>query len=301
MEDDGFTSGVPGKESPLSSKRVTVIGLGLMGGSLAWALRRNGACGEVVGVARRQETASLALGKGIVDRATHDPMEGVRDADIVVLATPVRAIISLLHRLGPVLPSGCLVLDVGSTKAAICQAMEALPAWVQPLGGHPMCGKEVHGLDAATPDLYEGAPFILTPLPRTSAEALALARELAWAVGAWPVEMPPDRHDRLVAAVSHLPYLLAVVLTRLVARVGQEDAEVWDLAASGFRDTSRLAASDVTMMLDILLTNQAPIRALLADAAEELKRLAALLDQSDEASLREVLAAAQAARKEWKG
>jgi prephenate dehydrogenase len=113
--------------------------------------------------------------------------------------------------------------------------------------------------------------------------------------------MSPDRHDRLVAAVSHLPYVLAVVLTRLVARAGQEDAEVWDLAASGFRDTSRLAASDVTMMLDILLTNQAPLRALLAGAVAELERIATLLEQGDEERLREVLAAAQAARKEWKG
>ncbi|MBC7224020.1 MAG: prephenate dehydrogenase [Anaerolineae bacterium] len=285
----------------LAETRVAVVGLGLMGGSLAAALVQRGACAEVVGVARRPETCQQAEAKGFVHRATTDLQAGVAAAGLVILATPVRTILRLLPRLGALLAAGTVVLDVGSTKAAICQAMDALPAGLQPVGGHPMCGKEVHGLDAATPDLYEGAPFVLTPLPRTGAEALALARELARAAGAWPLEMPPDRHDRLVAAVSHLPYVLAVVLARLVARAGQEDAEVWDLAASGFRDTSRLAASDVTMMLDILLTNQAPIRTLLADAAEELGRLAALLEAGDEERLREVLAAAQAARREWKG
>ncbi|MGC8836815.1 MAG: prephenate dehydrogenase [Anaerolineae bacterium] len=285
----------------LSSARVAVVGLGLMGGSLAAALTRRRACAEVVGVARRPETCQQAEAEGFVHRATTDLQTGVAGADLVVLATPVRTILRLLPRLGTLLAPGTVVLDLGSTKAAIYRAMEDLPAGLQPVGGHPMCGKEVHGLEAATPDLYEGASFVLTPLPRTSAEALALARGLARAVGAWPLEMCPDRHDRLVAAVSHLPYILAVVLTRLVARAGQEDAEVWDLAASGFRDTSRLAASDVTMMLDILLTNQAPLRALLGSAVAELERIAALLEQGDEERLREVLAAAQAARKEWKG
>lgn len=301
MEDKDFTTVPPGEEGLLLSRRVAVVGLGLMGGSLAAALTRRGACAEVVGVARRPETCQKARAQGFVHRATTDLQDGVTGADLVVLATPVRTILWLLPRLGALLAPGTAILDVGSTKAAICQAMEALPAGLQPIGGHPMCGRETRGLDAATPDLYEDAPFVLTPLPRTSAEALALARELVRAVGARPVEMPPDRHDRLVAAASHLPYALAVVLTRLVARVGQQDADVWDLAASGFRDTSRLAASDVTMMLDILLTNQASIRSLLADAAEELGRLATLLERGDEERLREVLAAAQAARREWKG
>ncbi len=162
-----------------------------------------------------------------------------------------------------------------------------------------MCGRERSGLEAALPNLYEGAPFVLTPLPRTSSEALALAEELVVGIGACPMRMSPNRHDQLVGAVSQLPYLLAVALVRLVARAGQADAGVWELAASGFRDTSRLAASDVTMMLDILLTNREPLLPLLQEARKELGRLADTLEQEDEEGLREMLAAARTARREW--
>ena len=281
----------------LKDAQVTVVGLGLMGGSLAAALKAKGACREVRGVARRPETIAEALARGFVDGGTLDLAEGVRGADVVVLATPVRTIVELIPHLGPLLPPGCLLMDVGSTKAAIVAAMERLPAHVQPLGGHPMCGKEVSGIGAAEAGLYRGATFVLTPLPRTSPEALALAWELVEALGARPLVMDAHRHDRLVAAVSHLPYLLSLALVAAAEGVAEEDGMVWDLAASGFRDTSRLAASDVTMMLDILLTNREEVAGMLGRLRRELDELARLLEAEDEQGLRRLMEAARERRR----
>jgi len=271
---------------------VAIVGLGLMGGSLALALTQGGLCQEVVGVARRPSTARDAVARGVVHRATTELAEGVATADIVVLATPVRTILCQIHELAAILVRPCLLLDLGSTKGDIVAAMGDLPPQVQPVGAHPMCGKETAGLEAAEPTLYEGAPWVLVPLPRTSASALALAHELALAVGGCPLVMDADRHDRLVAAISHLPYSLAVALTLTASEMDAKDELTWQLAASGFRDTSRLAASDVTMMLDILLTNRNAMRHMLQRVSAHVNRLAELLAAGDEAALRALLVAA---------
>jgi prephenate dehydrogenase len=281
----------------LQDCRITIVGLGLMGGSLAMALReRIRPHRGVWGVSRQPRTMHQALIRNVVDFATLDLAEGVREADLVILATPVRTIIEMIGQVGPQLAPGAVLLDLGSTKADIVEAMARLPAHVQPLGGHPMCGKEVAGLDAAEATLYDGAVFVLTPLARTKGEALDLARQLATAVGARPLVMEAERHDRLVATISHLPYALAVALVGVAEEAGQEDELVWELAASGFRDTSRLAASELTMMLDILLTNRRSVAETLRRARGRLEALAALLEAGDEAALREVLGAAQARR-----
>ena len=280
----------------LAEGRVAVVGLGLMGGSLAGALR--GQCRAVIGVARRAETVEAALARGLVDRGTIDLADGVRRADVVILATPVRAILHTLDEIGPLLPEGCLLMDLGSTKAQVVARMAALPGHVQPLGGHPMCGKEVSGIAAADPTLYRGHTFVLTPLPRTSEAALARGRALVEAIGGRPLILPPERHDRLVAAISHLPYLLACALVGTAEATASIDPLVWDVAASGFRDTSRLAASDVTMMLDILLTNREPVLEALEDCARQLRDLARLVDSGDEGGLRDALAVVRKRRTE---
>ena len=253
------------------------------------ALTERALCREVVGVARRAETVQEAMERGVVHRATTSLTEGVAHADIIVLATPVRTILRQLRRLAAMPLPPCLLLDLGSTKKEIVAAMESLPPQVQPVGAHPMCGKERAGLAAAEPTLYQGAPWVLVPLPRTSAAALTLARELVTAVGAHPLLLDAERHDRLVAAISHLPYALAVALVLTATEVGGQDELVWELAASGFRDTSRLAASDVTMMLDILLTNRLAIGDMLSRVSAQLQRLADLLAAGDEAGLRTLL------------
>jgi prephenate dehydrogenase len=261
-----------------------------MGGSLAAALTARHACRRVVGVARREETVTQALAMRVIHEGTCHLAEGIGGADIVVLATPVRTIIKLVGQIGPLLPHGCLLTDVGSTKQAVAQAMQALPPHVQPVGGHPMCGKETTGLPAADSSLYEGTAYVLTPLTRTSDDALDLAREMAQAIGAHPLLLDAPCHDRLVAAISHLPYLLAVGLVATGERLANDI--IWEMTASGFRDTSRLAASDETMMLDILLTNRTAVRQMLARFQDQLADLAHLLETGDEAGLRAAMTAA---------
>jgi prephenate dehydrogenase len=260
-----------------------------MGGSLTGALR--GQCREVVGVARRTKTVEAAVARSLIDRGTIDLADGVRQADVVVLATPVRVIVRQLVEIGPLLPEGCLVMDLGSTKARIVAEMARLPDHVQPLGGHPMCGKEKAGIAVADPALYRGCTFILSPLERTSGAALALGRALVEAVGASPLVLGPERQDFLAATVSHLPYLLACALVATADATTSADPAVWEIVAGGYRDTSRVAGSDVTMMVDILLTNRGEVLKALDVYQAKLRDLACLVDAGDEQDLRTVLGA----------
>jgi prephenate dehydrogenase len=216
----------------------------------------------------------------------------------VVLATPVRTILRQLAQIGPLLPRGCLLMDLGSTKAQIVAAMARLPTHVQPLGGHPMCGKEMAGIEAADPSLYQGRTFILCPLPRTPATTLALGRALAEAAGAQPLLLEPERQDFLVATLSHLPYLLACALVGTADATTSADPAAWEIVASGFRDTSRVAGSDVAMMLDILLTNRQEILKALKAYQEQLSTLARLLEAADEDEMRQALTRVRDTRKE---
>jgi prephenate dehydrogenase len=276
--------------------QVTVVGLGLMGSSLAGALR--GRCRSIVGVARRPEVRQAARERGLVDRTSGDLAEGLSGADVAVLAMPVRAILRQLPTIGPLLPPGCLLMDLGSTKAEIVAAMAGLPAEVEPLGGHPMCGREVSGLEAADPGLYRGCTFILSPLPRTSPAAVELGCALARAAGAQPLVLAPERQDFLVATLSHLPYLLACSLVATADATTSPDPAAWQIVAGGFRDTSRVAGSDVTMMLDILLTNREEVLCAVGVFGSQLDRLARLLADGDEDGLRQALAATRQKRRE---
>ena len=280
----------------LRDAQVTIVGLGLMGGSLAGALK--GQCRAVVGVARRAETVEIASGLGLLDWGTTDIAEGVGQANVVVLATPVRVIMRQLAQIGPLLPAGCLLIDLGSTKARIMDEMARLPDHVQPLGGHPMCGKESSGIEVADPALYRGCTFILSPLPRTSAAALSLGRELAEATGAQPLILDGERQDFLVGTVSHLPYLLACALVATADATTSPDPAVWEIVAGGYRDTSRVAGSDVTMMLDILLTNREEVLKAVDAFRAQLAKLARSLMRGDEGELRETLSTIRGKRRE---
>jgi prephenate dehydrogenase len=282
----------------LAQAQVTIVGLGLMGGSLAAALSTTRACRKVVGVARRRVTLTTARMLQFIDEGTEDLAAGVREADVVVLATPVRDILDKIEMIGPLLKPDAVLMDVGSTKGAICEAMQRLPSHAQPLGAHPMCGKESSGLTMAEPDLYRDKTFVLVPLERTSAPALALGRELVLAVGARPLVLEAHHHDHLVAAISHLPYLLAVTLVATAEQLAQDDGLMWDLAAGGFRDTSRVAAGSIPMMLDILATNRTPILHALRQAQGQMAEIEALLESEDLQSLRAILEAARHRRME---
>ncbi|MGQ9600319.1 MAG: prephenate dehydrogenase [Anaerolineae bacterium] len=281
---------------PLPECQVTVVGLGLMGGSLAGALRNR--CRTVIGVTRRARTVEAALERGLIDWGTTDLLEGIHNADMVVLATPVRTILRQLPEIGPLLPWECVLMDLGSTKTQILAEMARLPDHVQPLGGHPMCGKELAGIEAADPTLYQGRTFILCPLPRTSPAALALGHSLARAVGSHPLVLEPERQDFLVATLSHLPYLLACALVSTADATTSSDPAAWEIIAGGFRDTSRVAGSDVTMMLDILLTNREEILRAVHVYQLHLGKLAQLLEAGNEADLQQFLGLIRQKRKE---
>jgi prephenate dehydrogenase len=203
-----------------------------------------------------------------------------------------------LAEIGDLLPDGCLLMDLGSTKAQIVSAMADLPPHVQPLGGHPMCGKELSGIEAADPAIYHGATFILSPLPRTSETASTLASALVRAVGANPLVIEASRQDYLVATVSHLPYMLACALVSTADATTSADPLVWKIVAGGYRDTSRVAGSDVTMMTDILLTNQEKVIKAMEGCIAQMRDLSRLVESGDEEALRTRLSAIQEMRKE---
>lgn len=280
----------------LAEARVVVVGLGLMGGSLAGALR--GSCAHLTGVSRREETIESALSRGLIDEGTTDLSGAIAEADIVVLATPVRTIMRQIEEIGPLLPPGSLLMDIGSTKAQIAKKMEDLPAGVQPLGGHPMCGREVAGIAAADPTIYQGRTFILTPLARTSPDALTLGESLVRAVGANPLILKPDQQDRLAATISHLPYLLACALVNTADALTSSDEAAWKIVAGGFRDTTRIAGSDVTMMLDILLTNREEVLEALNTYRAHVRRLAQMIASGEEEELRQALTTIRKVRRE---
>lgn len=278
MSEADFTSGGPGT---LATARVAIVGLGLMGGSLAMALR--GHCARLLGVDPDEATLSLARGREVVDLASSDPAEILPQADVVILAAPVRAILQLVEALPALHPGGAIVLDLGSTKVEIAGAMARLPARFDPLGGHPMCGKEHASLANAEPGLFQGAPFAFSPLPNTSERARSLVVQLSQVIGARPVWLDAETHDRWVAATSHLPYLLASALA-IATR-----PEFAPLVGPGFRSTARLAATSPAMMLEVLASNRENVLAALAGFREQLDELAGSLAREDIDSLRQRL------------
>ncbi len=256
---------MPGEEGfILSRSRIAIIGLGLMGGSLALALK--GRCASVYGIDSDQATLELARRQNIVDHADSDPAQLLPGADMVILAAPVPAILNLLEQLPTFMPDPCVVLDLGSTKGSIVEAMSRLPDRFTPIGGHPLCGKEKLSLANAERTLYHAAPFLLTPLERTSARALSAAKQIIAAIGAQAVILDAEEHDRVLAATSHLPFLLSSALSL----VTQDNAI--PLIGPGFRSTSRLAGTSSSMMLGVLQSNR-------ENVVEAVHRFRAVLDE----------------------
>lgn len=275
-------AGQPGR-TPVA--RIAIVGVGLIGGSLGLAWRAKGLAGEVVGVDISPEVLERAVQLGAIDRGTTDLAEGVRDAGVVVLAAPVGAIMDLAGRLAGSLRPGTLVTDVGSTKGDIVRRMsEVLPPGVTFIGGHPMAGSEAQGVEAADPYLFQNAVYVLTPPPGAD-DALALLSGLLESIGAKVAVMDPDRHDRMVAAVSHLPQLVAVALVNAVTAAESDDAGVLSLAAGGFRDTTRITSSPPGIWLDILASNRGPVLEMLSRFRRALDTLEAAVRSGDRATI----------------
>lgn len=271
--------------------RVAIVGVGLIGGSLGMAWKAAGAVAEVVGITRRPETIDEAVGVGAIDRGTLDPAEGVDGADLVILAVPVRSIVPLFRAVRPHVKPGAIVSDVGSTKESICRAIwsegtgEALF-----IGGHPMAGSEREGVLAGDPYLFQNAPYILVPPEGAPREAVDRLAELVRATGARPLVMAADVHDHIVATVSHIPHLIATALVRFAAEEAEATPGLLELAAGGFRDTTRVASGPEDVWTDICMTNASPIAAGLERFEAVLRRLRESLEVGDAEGLREALA-----------
>lgn len=252
-----------------------------MGGSLAMALA--GKCAALYGIDSDPATLELALARKIVDQAEPDPAVLLPRADLVVLATPVPGIVDFLVRLPSFLEKPCIVLDLGSTKKDILQAMSTLPERFDPIGGHPICGKEKSGLENAEAGLFRETPFVISPLDRTTSRARDAAAQIISAVGARLIEMDAESHDRTLALTSHFPFLLASAFTL------STPAGCAPLIGSGFRSTSRLAGTPSSTMLGILQSNREHVLKAFSDFQQQLSEIQSALISEDFLSLENIL------------
>ncbi|MDQ7969003.1 MAG: prephenate dehydrogenase/arogenate dehydrogenase family protein [Oxalicibacterium faecigallinarum] len=280
--------------------KIVIFGVGLIGGSFASALRKAGAVGEIVGVGR--STASLQRAKelGLIDRIATSVEDAMRNADLVLLAAPVAQTHAILSRIQPCLESQTVITDAGSIKGEVIAAAErALGAQIaQFVPGHPIAGRETTGPEAAIADLYVGKKVVLTPLPQNSQEQLARVTQAWQLCGANVHMLSAQEHDAVFAAVSHLPHLLAFALVDECAKRDNADT-LFNYAASGFRDFTRIAGSSPEMWRDIALTNQAAILGELDTYLQQITALRAMLAASDGPALEAMFANAQNARHAW--
>lgn len=278
-------------------KSIAVVGVGLIGGSFALAARRAGVTQTIVGYDRDGHALERATELGVIDTAAESVTDCARGAELVMVAVPVRALGPVLHDLGMALEPDTVVTDAGSTKAEITKlAREELrERYERFVPGHPIAGRETSGVDNATADLFRGARVVLTPEAETSAPAVALVRSVWEAAGARVTAMDAEMHDRVFAAVSHLPHILSFALVSEIA--SREDAaDLLDFAAGGFRDFTRIAASSPEMWRDIALQNR---EALLAEMDRYGARLAVFRDliaRGDGPGLQRLMTEARAAR-----
>lgn len=237
--------------------RLAIIGVGLIGGSLALALKEAGAVGEVVGYGRGKPNLEKALELGVIDRYSRDPVEAVTGADVVFLATPVQTLADVTRQLLPGLKPGAIITDGGSVKGAVARALEPLlPAGCYFVPGHPIAGTENSGAEAAFSTLYRGKRCILTPTAQTNPAALELVEQMWKTVGSEVVQMSLEKHDKVLAAISHLPHMVAYSLVNAVGSYDHYEENILEFSAGGFRDFTRIASSDPTMWRDIAVTNR---------------------------------------------
>ncbi len=278
-------------------KRVAIVGVGLIGGSFAAALRRAGVVATLVGVDRNAQALERAAALGVIDTAAESVSDATAGADLVVVSVPVRAMAPVLHDVALALDPAAVVTDVGSTKEDVTRAARAelrghFPRFVP---GHPIAGREASGVEAATPDLFKGARVVLTPVEETAADAIELVRSCWEAAGGRVALLDARAHDRIFASVSHLPHLLSFALVSEIAS-RPDAAELFGFAAGGFRDFTRIAASSPEMWRDIALANRAALLEELDRYGARLAVFRELVDKGDGPGLHRLMAEARASR-----
>lgn len=278
-------------------ERVGILGTGLIGGSLGLAMQAVGAVGRVLGYDEDGYMLKKALSCGAIQEAFDDPCRLVSDCDLVMVAVPVRAIPGVLARIAPALKTGTTVSDVGSVKEGVVEAAgRVLPPGCHFIGGHPLAGSEQRGVDFADPELFREAYYVLTPTGECDAEAYSKLHALLTSLGTRVIAMEPRLHDRAVSVISHLPHVLAMGLMNLALRRAEE-YPLLRLAAGGFRDVTRIAASDPRLWLDILMENREAVEESLMEIIEDLSRILHLLREGEEEELLSWMDRASAGRR----
>jgi prephenate dehydrogenase len=279
--------------------RVAIIGLGLIGGSIGLALKKkNWQKAEVIGYVRRRETGQIAKEMGAVDKFESSLTETVREADIVIIATPIMTIKNILIQLAPNLRTGCIVTDTGSTKFQIMKwAQDILPPKIAFIGGHPMAGKEVFGLKAATADLFINSVYCLVQGLQSSPSVMQIIADMVENMGASPLVIDAQEHDKMVAGISHLPFLLSASLT-LVTTKSSYWPQMSHLASSGYRDLTRLASGNPEVNAQICISNKPAIIHWIDQFIKKLQEVRNLVNE-DDAGIQNALTIANEARKEW--
>lgn len=268
-------------------RKAAIIGVGLIGGSLAMVLRQKGLASEIVGIGRGLKNLEAAKRLGVVDSYTTDAAEGVKGADLVVVAVPVLKIAETIRQAAKGLEPGCIITDAGSVKGAVIREVSPLiPEGVHFVPGHPIAGTEHSGVEAAFPELYIDRKCILTPAPETDRAALEKVKAVWEEAGSTVVVMDALVHDMIFAAVSHLPHMIAYTLVNAVADMDASGADVISYSAGGFKDFTRIASSSPEMWSDICAMNRGPILKAIDDFTGRLAKLRDLIEKGGQEGLR---------------
>ena len=274
--------------------RLAVIGVGLIGGSFALALRKAGAVGSIIGIDSDPDNLECAYSLGIIDVIAADTKDAVSDAELVFISVPSCSISAVVREIAPALPPGCIVTDAGSVKASIVRECSALiPSGCSFIGGHPIAGTEHSGAAAAFPELFNGRRSVLTPAPDSDAAALDTVSQLWKAAGAEVCCMEAGHHDRIFAEISHLPHAVAYALVHAVGTADVEGENVLSYSAGGFKDFTRIASSDPVMWRDIALMNREPLLASIDGFSASLAELRKRIETGDQAALAEFFTTAK--------
>jgi prephenate dehydrogenase len=278
---------------------VAIIGLGLIGGSIGLALRQGKKSRwEIVGYSRRRETVARALSLGAIERGETSLKGAVERAELVIIATPVLTVKEIFSKIGPHLPTGCIVTDTGSTKVEVMKwAEEMLPPTVHFVGGHPMAGRETYGIQTAEPDLFRRCTYCLTPSKKASPESIDTMVDMTKKLGAIPFFIDAQEHDNLVGGISHLPILVSAALVSVTAK-NPSWSKMSRLAASGYHDLTRLASGNPEVNSHICLSNREAILSWIDRFSQELERYRQLVVKGDK-RLEQALTEANKARQEW--